>query len=955
MLEEAGERQAEVTVRLPAVPSLSSLDCSAALVAFKQRRFAEVRTLLRDSPASDVAAQLLLRRATLEERLQRRGALAEESRDKVPLAALQRLLAQLAQRKETAEQEPQALLLGVTAALAKGGQAAQDLLWGTDGHAVLARYMAPPTLAAAASALRAGGPLSVQAAARLAASAAARQSPPESAAAAIDVLASATRAPGDAGIAMRLLALTPAGQTNGPLRWLAGLAAFGGIAGHWAANCQLADVFSSFATDTASRAALREAQVAPVAALLALERSHRDTPAGSDPQDVRVRRAALRALSVLCTDPWLVREEAFIRTAKSKGVVTMTPTNVLADLLDALCAALDTCAHRPAPVLGWDGRHKSFASAPFAADNGAESSRDCSSDSCLAAALDALRAAMACSPRSCARVLYNRGCIEALGPVMTGFDASTPLSAACRRDAELLAGAICAGCASAADTLCTGDDVAPLAGVLSLTMKPPSGLDDLSAVATRACERLAVLIPTCSGDAMWNCLLAAPHGAVQALHIALCKDMAADAAPRKDGAWQSDARAVCFLACVDRCRAARNWSGYFHNIGQPEVLRIEHLLRGGEAIEQPSPQPPPSPQLPPPPAAAAGAAPPSPPSAPAPRQPALPREGGSGEKAATPSAAPAPATVTAASKPAAVPVKRLPWDPPTIVATAQGARTAPACPPLIKKGFMATPTQRRTRPTAAVVAVQIAGESMASAAAAKLQAPAQAVVPVSDAYDYPAVTDMLASPPPPSAADHGGFDEDGCRIVWDSAGLGAVGAVTRASRSAWLALDLRAKLSWHQDSGAVHVAVAVPAGTVARDVTVTVTPTRLTVSLAWHGRVMDGPLARRCKASESVWSVGSCVVGGVKMGEVQVLLPKDDPTFWKALFEGGEEKSHYEVLSELVNADEATPALEEVDAHTRDLWEDLQEQQRMIAEGLIDPVHGFDDFRLVIGDGDGGK
>jgi hypothetical protein len=91
------------------------------------------------------------------------------------------------------------------------------------------------------------------------------------------------------------------------------------------------------------------------------------------------------------------------------------------------------------------------------------------------------------------------------------------------------------------------------------------------------------------------------------------------------------------------------------------------------------------------------------------------------------------------------------------------------------------------------------------------------------------------------------------------------------------------------------------------------------------------------------------------MGEVQVLLPKDDPTFWKALFEGGEEKSHYEVLSELVNADEATPALEEVDAHTRDLWEDLQEQQRMIAEGLIDPVHGFDDFRLVIGDGDGGK
>lgn len=29
--------------------------------------------------------------------------------------------------------------------------------------------------------------------------------------------------------------------------------------------------------------------------------------------------------------------------------------------------------------------------------------------------------------------------------------------------------------------------------------------------------------------------------------------------------------------------------------------------------------------------------------------------------------------------------------------------------------------------------------------------------------------------------------------------------------------------------------------------------------------------------------------------------------------------------------------------------------QAMINEGLIDPVNGFDDFRIVIGDGDGGK
>ena len=31
-----------------------------------------------------------------------------------------------------------------------------------------------------------------------------------------------------------------------------------------------------------------------------------------------------------------------------------------------------------------------------------------------------------------------------------------------------------------------------------------------------------------------------------------------------------------------------------------------------------------------------------------------------------------------------------------------------------------------------------------------------------------------------------------------------------------------------------------------------------------------------------------------------LMLPKDDGYFWKALFEGGEEKGHYEVLKELV-------------------------------------------------------
>lgn len=51
------------------------------------------------------------------------------------------------------------------------------------------------------------------------------------------------------------------------------------------------------------------------------------------------------------------------------------------------------------------------------------------------------------------------------------------------------------------------------------------------------------------------------------------------------------------------------------------------------------------------------------------------------------------------------------------------------------------------------------------------------------------------------------------------------------------------------------------------------TPTRLCVKLGWHGRVVDGPLFRRCKASESTW--------GVEGDDITIMLPKDDPYFWK--------------------------------------------------------------------------
>jgi hypothetical protein len=69
----------------------------------------------------------------------------------------------------------------------------------------------------------------------------------------------------------------------------------------------------------------------------------------------------------------------------------------------------------------------------------------------------------------------------------------------------------------------------------------------------------------------------------------------------------------------------------------------------------------------------------------------------------------------------------------------------------------------------------------------------------------------------PPSGDESGYDADGLRVTWDSGGLGAAGAAQRAARAAWLSLELRQKVTWHQDSEAVHVAIAVPLGTKPRD------------------------------------------------------------------------------------------------------------------------------------------
>lgn len=76
-------------------------------------------------------------------------------------------------------------------------------------------------------------------------------------------------------------------------------------------------------------------------------------------------------------------------------------------------------------------------------------------------------------------------------------------------------------------------------------------------------------------------------------------------------------------------------------------------------------------------------------------------------------------------------------------------------------------------------------------------------------------------------------------------------------------------------------------GTKLSEIKVQIEPNHLTVKLGWFGRVVDGPLHRRCKSSESLWVLED--------NELHIVLTKDDPHCWKGLFEGGSEKGYMEV------------------------------------------------------------
>jgi hypothetical protein len=113
-------------------------------------------------------------------------------------------------------------------------------------------------------------------------------------------------------------------------------------------------------------------------------------------------------------------------------------------------------------------------------------------------------------------------------------------------------------------------------------------------------------------------------------------------------------------------------------------------------------------------------------------------------------------------------------------------------------------------------------------------------------------------------------------------------------------------------------------------------PDRLTVRLGWAGRVLDGPLKQRIKPSEACWSIGTTdadlgsitkgraaaaaaaagasssvpLCGRVELSELLLVLPKEEGgRYWRALFDGGEEKSHIEVCLRLSGRVSACPCM----------------------------------------------
>lgn len=205
------------------------------------------------------------------------------------------------------------------------------------------------------------------------------------------------------------------------------------------------------------------------------------------------------------------------------------------------------------------------------------------------------------------------------------------------------------------------------------------------------------------------------------------------------------------------------------------------------------------------------------------------------------------------------------------------------------------------------------------------------------------------------------------KTVFDSSS--AIPKHIRTARNNWLKTTSSSpEFRWTQTSTDISTWVTLPLGTRARELSVTITPTSLSVSLGWYGTLLTGEMHQRLKSSECRWCLEDNVLH-------LILIKGSKDTWWKTLFSGGgvdsrngtttstfgggaissrrgheQDRSYHELLKEAVEADEPLVPYDEMSDEAKELLERLLDRQAMVNQGYIDIENGFDEFRVVIGE-----
>jgi len=190
-----------------------------------------------------------------------------------------------------------------------------------------------------------------------------------------------------------------------------------------------------------------------------------------------------------------------------------------------------------------------------------------------------------------------------------------------------------------------------------------------------------------------------------------------------------------------------------------------------------------------------------------------------------------------------------------------------------------------------------------------------------------------------------GYDSDGCR---ECVSGGADVRVARARR-AWACAVGDAKtcfgangiVQWTQTTTTVEMIIALPRETTMKDINIELTDSHFKLWTSWTGCVetLSGTLSRRVKSSESTWTFER------HSGELHVILAKDnDDAVFQSIFERGQgAKSHVEILSDFVHADEPYEDSDDLSIECKTLLEELKLRHASVVRGhtSIDDDHDF--------------